>query len=288
MTRTEGTKCVAESAIRAAWRAGGEARRRLPERNAARHQAIAGRTPPPITRPQMPRPPGDDVVIAPVPVVAEPEADREADSECAINSRVVIDGVPRITWDINDLGVGRLDFDGSIVGDDVFLRSARRQIPLGLGLGAEALDGIHDILLLVKKSHADLGGPSQVVIQPFEDGGVMRQALDAGVPRLLVGGVDVAALADVTVGQDDLRGQGGGGENLSQQRIGIKGDGLEQLVQRLGRQQSGHRLGRGGHVLGARRNRGAEEKNQRCLTDQPLSHHKRMDGTTIRVIHRSD
>jgi hypothetical protein len=129
------------------------------------------------------------------------------------------------------------------------------------------LDGIHDILLLVEKSLTHIGSPRQIFVQPGENGGIMNQRLDAGIPRLRGGGIHIPALGDVTIGQDDLRGQGGGSENLRQQRIRIEGDGLENLVQSLRRRQrsGGRWLGRERRSLGSRRNAGAEENNQSGL-----------------------
>jgi hypothetical protein len=68
------------------------------------------------------------------------------------------------------------------------------KIPLSLGLGAEALDGSYDVLLLVEKCLADIRGPSQIVVEPLENGGIMDQRLDAGIPWLLGGRVHIPAL----------------------------------------------------------------------------------------------
>jgi hypothetical protein len=92
--------------------------------------------------------PDNQMVVAPVPVVSQPYADGEAGAESAENAAIIIDGVPRIKGHIDDIGAGWLNLDRSFVGDDVFLGCAL-QIALALGEQTEALNGVHDLLLLI-------------------------------------------------------------------------------------------------------------------------------------------
>jgi hypothetical protein len=108
------------------------------------------------------------------------------------------------------------------------------QIALALRQPAKVLDGSLDVLLLIQKSLAQLGGPGEIVVEPLENGGIMGQGLDAGIPGLLGDLAQIAAVVDITVRQDNLRGHGGGGEYLGQQGVRIERNGLEQLIERVG------------------------------------------------------
>lgn len=108
------------------------------------------------------------------------------------------------------------------------------QIALALRQPAEVLDGSLDVLLLIQKSLAQLGGPGEIIVEPFENGGIMGQRLDAGIPRLLGDLGQIAAVVDVAVRQDDLRRHGGRGEYLGQQGVWIERNGPEQLIEGVG------------------------------------------------------
>ena len=163
----------------------------------------------------------------------QPEADGETGAEGAIDARIIIDGVPLITGHVDQFRIGRLDLNRAGVVDDIFLGGAGQIVP-GLRQETEALDGSHDVLLLIEKRLAELGGPGEIVIEPLQHGGIMGQCLDTGVPRLRGDLARVPAAVDIAVRHDNLRGHRRGGEYFGEQRVGIERDGLEQLVQRVG------------------------------------------------------
>jgi len=54
---------------------------------------------------------------------------------------------------------------------------------------AQALNGIHDVLLLRQECVAKVGGPANILIEPLQHVGQYHKALHAGVPSLLCRGV---------------------------------------------------------------------------------------------------
>jgi hypothetical protein len=70
----------------------------------------------------------------------------------------------------------------------------------------------------------------------------MGQALDAGIPRLGCDLVQIPAAVHIAVREHNLGGHGRGGEDIGEQGVGIEGNGPEQLVQRVGREQFAHSL----------------------------------------------
>jgi hypothetical protein len=168
-------------------------------------------------------------MFAPIPVVAQPKPDWQANSECAINTGLFKDDAGLVIRNIHLIGVRRFDFDVAVIAGDRFLLRAWK-VAEALGLGAEALNGVHDIGLLRGKGLPQLRRPRKVIVQPFEDSGVMGQGLDARVPRLLIGLIGIAAFGDITVRHDDLAWERGGGKDFGNQRIGIKCDWAGHLV----------------------------------------------------------
>jgi hypothetical protein len=161
---------------------------------------------PPIGRTGLVVAPNDQVVFAPVKIVIEPGTHRQAEAKGnqrgaermpEINDFRLIDG------NVNEFRIGREYFDRAVVGKDILLRRALK-IPQGLGLGAKPLDGVHHVLLLIKKGFAHGGGPGQVVVHPLENGWVPRHRFDTGAPGLLVNEVWVATSAEIAVGQDNF------------------------------------------------------------------------------------
>src|SRR5579863_1312391 len=70
---------------------------------------------------------------------------------------------------INHLRVGRLDVDRRLaslrLGRDIYLR-VRLQSARLASLGSQMLNGIHDVGLLSEKCVAQIGGPTNVGVQP--------------------------------------------------------------------------------------------------------------------------
>jgi hypothetical protein len=104
----------------------------------------------------------------------------------------------------------------------------RRQIAERIGTGAQALDRGHHFLGLREKRHAELLGPFEVFIHPFEDVGIMREGAHAFIPRLLVHLLDGAAFFKVTRGEHDVRRVCRGRQYDADQRVGIERDGSDE------------------------------------------------------------
>jgi hypothetical protein len=95
--------------------------------------------------------------------------------------------------------------------------------------------------LLRQERVAQVGRPLNVVRQPLHDLWESGQRLDGGVPVLLHHGVrqrlvfQVGVLTEELLQLDDFQRVGRRGEHLSEERVGIKGDGCHQGVQLIWR-----------------------------------------------------
>jgi hypothetical protein len=130
----------------------------------------------------------------------------------------------RIRW-LNDdhfLVIDRLGFD--------FLLRGRLQIASPLGFSAHALNRIHHVFLLRKKGVTQIRRPCHVLAQLFDDIRKSRQRLDARIVRQLGDRFGERFIFQRFVVRhpllklDDLQWISGSGQDLRNQRIGIKGD----------------------------------------------------------------
>ncbi len=220
----------------------------MPDRGVTR-VPLTWRLMPPIGRTRIPIIPDNDMMVPPIKIAVQPHANRKADAESdkggAIRS-LIIDLVRLVDRHINHLRVSRNNFNVAAVINHLLLRRGL-QVADVVSRRAQALDGIHHVRLLIEKGLSQLSRPIQIIIHPFQHIWVSGQRLDAGVPGLLVNLIGVAAAADITVGQHDLGGQGGRRQDLGNQRVGIKGNRPQQLIE----------LRRGKRLIGGhgRRNR---------------------------------
>ncbi len=200
---------------------------------------------PPIGGTRVAVTPENDIEVTPVKITIQPQPNRKADAEGdkgrAIAS-LIINLVRLINRHVNYLRVSRNNFNIAAVSNHLLLRCGLK-VANFRSRRAQPLDGNHHILLLINKSLSQIRRPIQVVIHPFQNSWVAGQSLDAGVPRLLANLAGVAASADITVGQHDLRGQRGRRQDLGNQRVGIERNGPQQLIKLRGRQRliGGHR-----------------------------------------------
>lgn len=134
--------------------------------------------------------------------------------------------------DVDDLRFGREDLDVVVFDDDGLLGGVGKRAD-GAGLGAEALDGFFEVGGLVGVGEAELAGPGEVVGEEVEDGRVVGEGLDRGVPELggdLVvggGGVGVEPLG----GDSEVEGEGGSGQDDGEEGVGVESDGGGELVE---------------------------------------------------------
>jgi hypothetical protein len=122
------------------------------------------------------------------------------------------------------LGSGGDHLDGPLVNHDGLLWCGQ-QIAHSPSWRAQALDRVHYVGRLVEKGLSQVGRPGEVIIQHPERGGIPRQGLEAIVPRLGIHRVYISALTQITVGQNDLRGQRRRRQELRQQWVRVKCDG---------------------------------------------------------------
>lgn len=203
---------------------------------------------PPIVRTRIGVVPADEPVMPPVGISAQPWANDETDAEGNKwrTVRLLVKDLGRhVARHINAIWIGRQDFDIAVIIDDLLLRGGL-QVAQVIGGHAEALDGIHDVLLLILEGLAKLRGPIQVIVHPFQNIRIMRERNDALVEGLGVHLAGVAAVVDITVGHNDLGGQRCGRQQHSHQGVGIECNRPNQLVHL--------RVGEGGRDGHGRRN----------------------------------
>jgi len=119
---------------------------------------------------------------------------------------------------------------------DLLLRRVD-QSPGSSRLIAQFLNRLHDLDGLNEECFADLLGPRQVLVEPQQNLGKVRERLHAFVPaavfdlRAIVGGV-----AELSGGEDDVRWNRGRGQEQRDEGVRIKCDRREQLLQLLKRE----------------------------------------------------
>lgn len=203
---------------------------------------VTGTFVPPIVRTWMIVIPGHQMPLMPVEIVIQPDANWKSSPERKAITALIIHFVRLVIRQINDVRIHRKNFNRTAVIDDLLLRRGL-QVTEIIGRRPQALDGIHHVLLLIEKSLSHFRRPTEVIVQPLQNIGVVRQRLDARIPRLLVGEVRIPAAREVTIGHDNLGRQRGCRQNLRHQWIGIKRDWPQHLVQLLRRKRLivGHR-----------------------------------------------
>ncbi len=166
------------------------------------------------------------------------EADSGGDDESG--TRCIEDNCRAVDGDVYVSGIDRLDLDVSAVVGYVVVWG-RCEIAVVVGGLTLTLDGVHDIVALNENGVAESAGPLGVAGHHVENGGEGEEGEDAGVPREIVGldglGEGVAGEVGVLLGPGggvgNLLPKRGGGENLGEERIGIEGDALDELVELL-------------------------------------------------------
>src|SRR6266852_1603227 len=191
----------------------------------------------------------------PAPSITSEEADSETGSEGEIRAAIPYAGIwvpsrprhvgppvnyPRIICGhVNNLGIGRLNDDGRALGGHGLLRRGLKIAGISRPL-AHSLHRIHYILFLVVVGVSKGRRPGEVLVHISQDRRKCSKRLDAGVPGLLVHGLSQSVTLQIgmrlnpSVSLDDLLGKGGGRQDLGYQRIRIKRNRGDQLLQLLG------------------------------------------------------
>src|SRR6267378_8560783 len=195
------------------------------------------------------------VPVVPSPTESAEEADPPTESERNPRADSIEAGVPEPAWvsdqrrtidrprvvfgHVDDLGVCRLDHDRLALRGDVFLRRTPEVSSLLRPL-AHGLDGVEHRLLLVHVRVAQRRRPGEVLVHACQDGGKLRDRLDARIPGLLIDRLgellplQIGVLLHPTVSFHDFGRVGGGGKDLRNQGVRIQRDGRHQLLQLLG------------------------------------------------------
>ncbi len=122
---------------------------------------------------------------------------------------------------INDLLLGGL-LDDRVGDDDHLLRSGFEHAG-GIRLGAQGLDGVHQLLLLVEERLTQIHRPGELIIHRLDHGGELRQGLHVVIPRLSVHLRDVVGVLHEPRRLHNLQRIHGGRQDDGDQRIGMQG-----------------------------------------------------------------
>ena len=147
---------------------------------------------------------------------------------------------------VHDFRIGRLDDDR--IGTAARLRRhlllrRRLQVARRLRLGTQPLDRRRDVLLLADHRVAQLLGPVELVAHHLQRLRKRGERLHADVPALVLHRRNGSIALEVGIGLrparrlNDLQGIGRTHQHLRQKRVGIEGDGRQQLVELLGRER---------------------------------------------------
>ena len=174
--------------------------------------------------------------------------------------RIIIVNRVGIGRNINDLRVGRLDlhnyvghiddllFDGLFddrVGDDDDLLRCRFQHSRGIRFGAQHLDRIHQLFLLIEEGLAQVHRPREVIVHFLDQFRELRHGLHVFVPRLLVQLRNIIGVLDEPCRLHNLQGIHRRRQDDGDQRVGMQGNGRGELFQLRGAELG--RCGRGRH-----------------------------------------
>jgi hypothetical protein len=189
-----------------------------------------------------------DAVKPPVAVQVEPpppdEPDTEGDARTGVRPprRSEIHDRRVVHRHVNDLRLRGDDAYNLLLDHNLLLRR-RRERSRSQCPGAHLLDARHDVLLLTDERLTQPDRPVKLVVHHREDSRIVRNRDNTGVPVLIVKPLRTGMLTDPTRSLDDLQGIGRRGQDLRQERIGIEGDGGEQVVEFLAAESSRGGLG---------------------------------------------
>ena len=176
---------------------------------------------------------------------------------------------------VNDLGIRLLDNDGlplrlhahDVVGPEV---------PRCLRLLPQVLDRVHHLLLLGKKCVAQPLHPVQLLVHHGEHMRKRDQRLDAGIPVVPLDRLHRLVAGEIGIGPGPARGLNGFDrigrchQNLRQQRIRIKRDRCQHLIELLLREHglAGQGLIRRPQLGGLRESNGHTKQQRECVRRQ--------------------
>ncbi len=177
---------------------------------------------------------------APVQVVREPAANREADAErpeatreAAAEDRPGVDDVRVVDRHIDQPRLGRRDDVVAIVADHGLLRR-RSQVALRVGQRAQTLHRRHHIARLRGVGAAKCRCPVELVGHHVDRRRVVGHRLHAHIPRLVIDAVGAVG-PHMTRRLLDLIGEGGRHQHLRQQRVRVQRDRTDEVVELFAR-----------------------------------------------------
>jgi hypothetical protein len=226
---------------------------------------------------------------------------------CTIHHRRVVG------WDVHHLRIGRLNPDHSGLLrcrllddrgwrrgwlDDHRLLFCGLQVALRLRLGAESLDGVHDVLLLRQKRVAQLQSHVELLAHRGQDLGKVHQRLHTWVPTLRLQGLGQGLTFQGLVGLGPtirlhhLQGIRGRHQNLRHQRVRIERDGRDELLDFLWLKRGAIALGGEAQGPWPDHQHGEKPDQERCgdmlhWTSFPPAQQPRRLRTGLLIVQRS-
>ena len=181
---------------------------------------------------------GDAAVVVPV------ESPTQSPTEChsgavgeqrLVNDRrpVEVDDLWVVLRNIDDLRIRWLDADDFILHHDDLLVIVSEH-SLGIGFGADQLDGIVDFILLEVDGFPEGGGPGDVLRHHFEDRSKLHERDDCRIPApdgLCWRLHHVRVLEQVLVSLNHIERAGRGRQDLCEQLVRVECDRRDQVFE---------------------------------------------------------
>ena len=214
---------------------------------------------------------------------AEERGGRDVTGRRARLHRRRVHRLRRVLRDIDDLRIGRLDHDDllavGLLGRDRLLLG-RLEVADRLRLGAKPLHGRKHRRLVGVEHRAKLLRPVEIRAHHVDDGRELHERLHArpetGLDGLVLqrGALEVLVLEQPVAAVHHFLRVRGRGQDLAEQRVGVEGDGRQQLIE-CRRRELGRRGRRGrGERRGGRRCRQGrlDQQRGRCQGEEPSAH----------------
>jgi len=188
--------------------------------------------------PVYPSPPApamvEDAVPMPVAIPVQPSPNAETDAEgnepVGRVESFHIYGDRIILGNIDDFRFSRDDPD-DLAFHYYLLLGSRNETPGCFSIGTELLDDVHDLLLLIDEGLTERNRPFVSVVHHEQYSRIMGNSFDTHVPWLKVNPCRFPILPDVPRRFVDLVDEGCSRQDLGNQRVRIKGNGCQQVIQ---------------------------------------------------------
>lgn len=204
---------------------------------------------PPIVMTIVPMPPAivihPDYSRPPVAVVRQPPPHPKTYAKGDPRIGPIIDGLFNIhnlrliTWNVNHVRLRRDDANVSTVFDHHALLRRVNQNAICPRTLPITLNGRHHFRWLIRVGSTELLRPSEILVHPFHDIGIVGECFHAVVPRLRIDLVRTISAVQKTSGENNVRASGRSWQQNSDERVGIERDRRDQFIERVGRNRDG-------------------------------------------------